>query len=418
MSASMKKLVLVPLLILVMSSVGIAQTMSAGVHLVTYHPLGFTVDETAQGVQVRKVIDQVKELGFRTVIFNVRAHMVTGTGDNIKSVVPFDMQSREEALIEETARYAKSKGLNVALRPIVLVVGPKGEFPYVSNGVYWWHGNIKPKNVEKWFENLYKFHERYLRLASRIGAEWYSLGAEMHSMTSGFGDRDKAWSFGYPAKWLDFAWKARTIVGNAVKLTYGLNYTDQYIIVNGIKVWGGELEQWRHFMFSEFKTDRYKKHQIELRKFWSELDIIGIDYYRALAGKAQSFSTNYEGLLSQLLPRPRSHADQLDSLMTEAAVVLGSEKPIYFQEVGYRSCTKSFLDPSAYEEEGGEFNPLHQAVAWDAFFMSYWEPNWPWMSGVGVWQILVDEPASGIGNTGFTPLGKPLFQEVLKKYLE
>ncbi len=414
----MKKLGLVFTFIIFASFGAWAQDMTAGIHLVTYKPLGFTVDGTQQGIKVRGIIDQAKELGFKTLILNVRAHMVTGVGNDIKSVIPLNLQAREEVLIEDTARYAKSKGLKVALRPIVLVVGPNGEFPYVSKGVYWWHGNIKPTNIDRWFENLYDFHHRYLKLAMRIDAEWYSVGAEMHSMTSGFGERDKTWSLGFPGKWVEFMKKARAIVGDKIKLTYGLNYTDQYIVVNGIKVWGGELEQWRYFMLSDFNTEKYQKHQADLRELWSQFDIIGIDYYRALAGRSQNFSTDHNTLVGQLLDRPRSHADQLDSFVTEVSITLGQDKPFYFQEVGYRSSARSFLNPSAYEDEGGPYNPLHQAAAWDAFFKSYWEVKWPWMSGVGVWQILVDEEINQTNNTGFTPLGKPQFQNILKKYLK
>lgn len=417
----MKKLTFVFsfLLVIIFGSLAAqAQDMSAGVHLVTYNPVGFTVDQSPQGQKVRRIIEQSKALGFKTLILNVRAHMVTGVGNEIKSVTPLNMHVREELAIEDTAKFAKSLGMNVAIRPIVLVVGPKGEFPYVHKGVYWWHGNIRPQNIDRWFESLFEFHNRYLKLAERIGAEWYSVGAEMHSMTSGFGERDKTWSLGYPGKWVEFMKKARAIVGNKVKLTYGLNYTDQYIIANGVKVWGGELEQWRHFLLSDFSTDKYIKHQADLRELWEQFDIIGIDYYRALAGKNQSFSTDHEKLVNQLLDRPRSHADQLDSFVTEVSITLGVDKPFYFQEVGYRSTTKSFLDPSAYEDAVGSFNPLHQAAAWDAFFRAYWEVKWPWMSGMGVWQILVDEDINQVNNTGFTPLGKPQFQSVLRKYLQ
>lgn len=250
-----------------------------------------------------------------------------------------------------------------------------------------------------------------------MGAEWYSIGAEMHSMTVGFGERDKTWSLGYPEKWVEFIKKAREAMGGEVKITYALNYTDQYIIANGSKVWGGELEQWRHFMFSDFSTEKYQKHQQAVRDLWSALDIIGIDYYRAFAGKAQSFSRDHKTLVSQLLDRPKSHADQLDTLMTESAIVLGQEKPVYFQEMGFRSADKSFLNPSAYEDAGGAFNPLHQAAAWEAFFKAYWKVNWPWMAGVGYWQVQVDEDINQKNNTGFTPFAKPEIQKVLKEYL-
>lgn len=397
-----------------------AQTASysAALHLVTYQSWGFTVDSTPQGQRVRRIIERSKELGFKTIIFNFRGHMITGRSSIIRSTVPATEQEAEERLLLETAQYAKSLGMTVAFRPILLVVGPKGEFPYVENKkIYWWHGIIAPTNPDTWFEAYFKFHERYLKLAAKAGAEWYSVGAEMHSMTSGLGAREPARPLGYPGKWTELVRKAKTILGPAIKVTYGVNYTDQYVLANGQKSWGGELEQWRFFMTEPFTTPSYVKHQKDLQDFWSELDVIGIDYYRAMGRPNDRYGSNFTQLVQQLLPRVLSHASQLDNILTEIAMTVGYERPLYFQEVGYRSVEKCFLDPSSYESDGGRLSLIHQAAAWETFFQGYWKPQWPWMTGVGFWQVLVDEDTSAISDTGFTPLGKKPIEDVLRNYL-
>lgn len=391
----------------------------AAIHLVTYQSWGFTVDTTPQGQRVRRIIERSKALGFKTVIFNFRGHMITGRSSDIRSTVPLSEQATEERLLLESAEYAKSLGMSVAFRPILLVVGPKGEFPYIENRkTYWWHGIIAPTNPTTWFEAYYKFHERYLKLAAKAGAEWYSIGAEMHSMTSGLGAREPSRPLGYPGKWAELVRRARNVLGPNIQITYGVNYTDQYVIANGQKSWGGELEQWRFFMTEPFTTPSYVKHQKDLHDFWSQLDVIGIDYYRAIGSTNDRYGNEHSALVRQLLPRVQSHASQLDNILTEIAMTVGYERPLYFQEAGYRSVEKCFLDPSSYESDGGKFSLVHQAAAWDAFFKGYWEPQWPWMAGVGVWQVLVDEETNGATDTGFTPLGKKPVEDVLRFHLK
>lgn len=395
-----------------------AQQKEAALHLVTYQSWGFTVDSTPQGQRVRRIILRAKDLGFTTVVFNFRGHMITGRSSDIRATVPVGEQATEHRLLLETAAFVRSQGLKVAFRPILLVVGPKGEFPYIENKYFWWHGVIAPRDPESWFANYFKFHERYMRLAKEARADWYSVGAEMHSMTSGLGAREPQRQLGYPGKWVELINKARSILGRDVKITYGINYTDQYVLANGQKTWGGELEQWRFFMTETFKSQSYLNHQRDLQALWQSLDIVGIDYYRAMASTTEKFATEHEALVRQLLPRTQSHASQLDNTLTEIALTLGSEKPLYFQEAGYRSVEKCFLDPSSYESDGGKYSLLHQAAAWDTFFRAYWEPQWPWMAGVGVWQVLVDEETSSVGDKGFTPFHKAPVEGILRRYLK
>lgn len=391
----------------------------AAIHLMTYQSWGYTVDSSsAQGLRVRHILEESARLGFKTVIFNFRGHMVTGTGSEIRSTVKPEEQATEERLLLETVRYAKSLGLSIAFRPILLVVGPKGEFPYVENRKYlWWHGNIRPKDPQTWFANYFKYHERYLKLATKAGAEWYSIGAEMNSMTSGLGERDPSWRTGFPKMWVDLIQKAHAIVGTNTKITYGLNYTDQYVVSGGQKIWGGEIEQWRNDIVETFTDPKLIQHQKDMRDLWSSLDIIGVDYYRALASSTDKFASDFATLANQLQARPQSHATQLDNLLTEVALTIGVEKPLYFQEVGYRSVQNCFLDPSQYESQPGKANQIHQAAAWEAFFRAYWQPRWNWMAGVGLWQDLVDvDPAPN--DDGFSPFGKAPMGTVLQNYLK
>ncbi|QLY26372.1 hypothetical protein [Bdellovibrio sp. KM01] len=409
---------LITISVVLLSALAFAQTKPvAGLHLMTYQSWGFTVDSSAQGERVRSILNSAKELGFKSVILNFRAHMITGVSSDIRPVVPVKEQAIEEKLVLQTVDYAKSLGLSVSFRPILLVVGPKGEFPYIEKkNIYWWHGNIQPKNPDAWFASYYKYHERYLKLAAKAGADMYSIGAEMNSMTSGLGDREPTWRLGYPAKWVEMIRKAREILGAETKITYGINYTDQYVQVGGQKIVGGEIEQWKFYLTETFEKPANQKHQKDLQELWNSLDVVGFDYYRALASSHEKFSTDYSTLLRQLEARPQSHASQLDTVLTEIALTLGAEKPAYIQEVGYASVENCFLEPAAYESSKGKLNLAHQSAAWESFLKAFWEPQWPWMSGFGMWQVLVDENTTE-NDKGFTPLHKKSMHDVLKKYL-
>lgn len=393
------------------------QVPNPGIHLVTYDSLGFRVDFSEQGEKNRNILRRVKELGIKTLILNFRGHMIKEDSSEINSTVPWHYQEGEKRLLLEYIEYSKKMGFEVALRPILLVVGPNGEFPWVDRkGRYWWHGNIDPKDVDLWFENYFKFHERYLHIAAEVGVSWYSIGAEMNSMTSGLGARSSGRELGYPQKWVELIARARQILGNQVNITYGINYTDQYVVANNQKIWGGEIEQWRFYITESFKNNELIEHKKQMTALWKSLDIIGIDYYRALGGAKEKYGNDLNQLTKQLLSRTQSHASQLDTVLTEIMMETGEEKPLYFQEVGYRSAEKSFLSPASYESKGGKVSLIHQAAAWNTFLLAYWEPKWPWFVGMGIWQVLVDEGLKGTNNSGFTPLEKPETEEIFKKY--
>jgi hypothetical protein len=283
--------------------------------------------------------------------------------------------------------------------------------------VTWWHGNIEPPDVDKWFQSYYRFHERYLRIAARAGVEWYSVGAEMHSLTSGRDRRKSGLRYGYPEKWVSMIEKARAILGPGVKITYGVNYTDQAVRDGGVKVLGGELKQWQIFMTQKPRNREEERVRSGLLRLWCALDLIGIDYYRALASGSR-FPAGFDALAELLSQRTSSHATELDTILTEISLENGCDRDVYFQEVGYRSVTNGFLSPAAYESRGGEPNALHQAAAWEAVFRGYWEPRWPWMKGVGAWQVLVDRDVDESGRaTGFSPFDNRITEKVMKRYL-
>lgn len=399
------------------ASPAIASTpIKRAIHLNTYLDLGFTVDSSPQGQRVRQILNRLLDLGFNHITLNVRAHMTTGTGNSIRSTVPPETQAEEERRLGELIDEAHRLGFTVGIRPVILVVGPRGEFPYTSGGIYWWHGVIEPSQPDLWFASLRNFHERYLRLAARHGIRSYTLAAEFHSMTTGLGERRPRSPRGYPEKWVEVVQFARGLLGHQTEIAYDFNYTDQYVLENGVRKLGGELEQVRWELTRSVTQPRDLAFQNSLREFWLSLDRVGIDHYRALTSRQRQYPQSHDALVQLLLPRTQSHATQLDNILLELEVQTGSAKLVELKEVGFRSSWASFLDPSSYENQGGTSNTLHQAAAWDAFLTAYHAPGWSWYAGTHVWEINVDYDHPKPHDVSFSPLGKWDVEAVFSRF--
>lgn len=391
-----------------------AQIVTKAMNLTTYQSWGYTVDSTDQGTRVRRLILQLKALGFNHLTFNVRAKMITGTTDIITSFVPLHEQPTEERLLEETIDFAHTHGMTTGLRPILLVVGPRGEFPYRKSGVTWWHGNIAPANPTIWFQSLRNFHRRYLHLAKRKGVLQYTIGAELHSMVAGLGERRPRAPRGHPKQWTDFVRYAKATAGEKTKIAYDINYTDQYVLEDGVRKPGGEFEQFRYEVTKSVRKPEDVLFQNQVIEFWQALDIIGVDMYRALASRSSGHSSNLTTLSQSLQVRADSHATQVDTSLLDIESVTGVFKKLELKEIGYRSTVGSFVNPAAYESSGGTLSVLHQAAAWKALLGAFQVPQWPWFSGIHVWETNVDRDHTNPNDLGFSPLGKPLTEDVFR----
>jgi hypothetical protein len=78
------------------------------------------------------------------------------------------------------------------------------------------------------------------------------------------------------------------------------------------------------------------------------------------------------------------------------------EKPVIFKELGFRSVELGFIDPFAYAGSG-DVSIQHQAAAYEAYFRSFWEPNWSWFQGLNFWEISLDPSKEGPQDNGFSP---------------
>lgn len=200
---------------------------------------------------------------------------------------------------------------------------------------------------------------------------------------------------------------------------YDINFTDDTAVTSGdMTAMGGEFERWRYRLVDLANPTNPAEYVIwrDLVDFWKELDAIGIDMYRSLASERDILPPTYDALVSLLKIRSDEYASQVDLTLAEIEGVTGYMQYMIFKEVGYRSVYKGFIKPFDYETGQGIYREDHQAAAFEALFESFWEPRFPWFQGASFWDVSVNPIRNtGVGDTGFSPIGKPLTVKALQK---
>lgn len=369
-------------------------------------------------------VDQMYAMGVTHVVLNPQAKMFDPRGNDLFPDVPNSQRAQERARYKRLIDYIHSKGMTVGIRPIFFIVKPDGTFPYIETlpdgtSRTWWHGNIQPSDVNRWFESFKQFHDIYILIARLNKVAEYTIGAELYSMTVGLEDQWPENPYGFPGRWLSLLRYTRSKLGKNVRIMYDINFTDDTAVSSGdLTAMGGELERWRYRLVDLANPEDPEEFTVwqDLVNFWNELDAIGIDMYRSLASPTDILPSNYVELVSHLQIRSDEYASQIDLALAEIESVTEKMQYMIFKEVGYRSVNKGFINPFDYETGLGVYREDHQAAAFDALFRSFWEPRFPWFQGASFWDVSVSPTRNtGVGDTGFSPIGKPQTIEVLKK---
>ncbi len=385
---------------------------------------GFLYDAAAANAPktlAQQAVDEAKRLGSNHIILNVRATMTGPFSSEIIPVTAPSERSKEAVRMARLIKYIQSQGMTAGIRPIFFVVGPNGEFPYAekqSNGTVkvWWHGNIQPRDPNRWFESFRVFLDVYISVARMAKADEFTVGAELYSMTVGIEDQWKEYPYGFPGRWLELLRYTRAKLPTA-RLMYDINFTDDSVNSGGLTASGGEFERWRYRLVELADRTNPEERKIweDLSTFWKELDAIGLDIYRSLESPNTVLPTNYNELVATLKNRADSYATQLDTGLTEIEFTLNHSKLAIIKEIGFRSVERGFIDPFAYAGSG-VLNLEHQAAAFQAVFESFWKPRWPWFGGINFWDIAVDPSKKGPNDNGFSPLGKEQTEQIVKDY--
>ncbi|WP_374073449.1 hypothetical protein [Bdellovibrio bacteriovorus] len=385
---------------------------------------GFLYDASAPGApktMAQEAVDSAKRLGSNHIILNVRATMKGPYSSEIIPVTAPAERSKEALRMAKLIKYIQSQGMTVGLRPIFFVVGPNGEFPYTEKQAdgsvkTWWHGNIQPKDPNRWFESFRVYLDVYITVAKMAKVDEFTIGAELYSMTVGIEDQWKEYPYGFPGRWLELLRYVRVKLPSA-RLMYDINFTDDSVSAGGLTASGGEFERWRYRLVDLANPTNPDEKKIwdDLVSFWKELDSIGLDIYRSLASQNQELPEDYGSLVETLKNRSDSYATQLDTGFTQIEFTLDHHKEAMIKEIGFRSVDRGFIDPFAYAGSG-TVNVNHQAGAYQAVFESFWQPQWPWFKGINFWDIAVDPSKTGRTDNGFSPVGKDETEKIVKDY--
>ncbi len=378
-----------------------------------------TVDPTQPKTAAQVIVDKLHGLGVRRINLSPQANMRDPRDSSLTpNTSPGPERRKEKARYQRLIRYIHSKGMTVGLRPIFFVLAKDGTPNFVETiggkPFHWWHGNIQPNDPNLWFESYKSYLAIYYPLAQEPGVEEFTIGAELYSLTVGIEDQWKRHPYGFPGEWVKVLKEARANLPSHVRIMYDINFTDDRTDTANLSQYGGEFARWYYRLAGFAKPDQ------SLADFWNGLDAIGIDVYRSLATdqEAATLPANYDDLVVLLRKKSDLYAQQIDQSLEKIGDKLGTGfKDVVLKELGFASRDLGFIRPFEYSKTAnGQANVLHQAAAYEAIFRSFWSPGFEWFRGIVFWDASVNESLHGPTDHGFSPLGKPKTEQVLKNY--
>lgn len=214
-----------------------------------------------------------------------------------------------------------------------------------------WCGEIRPSTPERaahFFESYERFVLHYARLAQGAGADLYSIGVELCTITSGDSER-----------WRGLVQKVRQIYKGP--LVYAANWDEAARV-----------------------------------PFWDALDFIGVQFYAPLA---DTIDATDEVMMARLA----GHLDALEDLARR------TRKQVLFTEVGYKSIRGTAVQPHLWPEQlrGSrvEVSLPAQTQAYRVFFQGV--RLRPWVAGIYIWKWFSNPASTEEDAGGFSPRAKP-----------
>jgi UDP-2,3-diacylglucosamine pyrophosphatase LpxH len=256
--------------------------------------------------------------------------------------------------VRAAIRYAKSRGLRVALKPMV----------DSRDGA--WRGHLEPNDVNAWFQSYEQFLLTFARIATEERVDRLIIGTELATMTRPT----------HTGRWRSLIAKVREIYRSS--LTYAANW--------------GERHEGEYYHI----------------EFWDALDAIGIDAYFPLSAADRPTIAEVEAAWRATTKGGREVRwfDDIRQLHERFG------KPVIFTEIGYLSCERAGEKPWEYPCRRA-VSPETQANLYEGT-LRFWA-NVPWMLGYHFWRWDTNPNAGGPTNGDYTPQGK-LAEEVLRRY--
>jgi len=378
------------------------------------HIYDANLEENAAKTEAQEAVDALYDLGVRHIVLIPEARMESGTSTEVIPVTPIGGErAKERQRYIRLIRYIKAKGMTAGLRPLLLV-DP-------SPGSGYWQGNIRPEIPTAWFESYLAYLTIYANIAKASGADEFTIGAELHSMTIGLEDQWAEQPYGFPREWTILAREIKAKLGAETRLTYDIFCSDSYGEDKKDGASGGEFERWRYRLVSlkpanETDIGLSAEAWRQLREFWSVLDAVGIDMFRPMVlNTSDALPANQAELTAILVKRAEGFAKDLNNKIQDIEKATGISHPFILKAVGFKSCTECLANPFA---SGPTALPsaLHQAAAYESLLTAFTKPGFSWLKGIYFWDMPIDPARAGSEDTGFSPRLKEPTENVLRKF--
>jgi len=292
-----------------------------GLNLTAYTTEGYA------GNQVEDQLQTLKDLGSTSVTIVPTWYMASSSANAIR---PNPKKTPSDTSLESVIAEAKQLGLRVILKPHVDVIDET------------FRGDIQPTDRTKWFSSYEDFIGYYADFASRVGADLFSVGTELKSVS---GDTDP--------------WR------QIIEIVRG-KYTGQL-------------------------TYAANWDEVDQVQFWDSLDLIGVDAYYPLSSEGQQPSED------ELVSAWQTPINNLASTSSRWG------KPVLFTEIGYPTQSDATAYPFEVRE-GEPEDQAAQATAYRAAFTAF--ADLPWFRGMNWWSWRADPSKSEQLNIDYTPEGK------------
>lgn len=271
---------------------------------------------------------------------------ISGTGANAVAFIPLYYQNTlrsstlgpneltpTDADLIAGIKAAHAQGLTVLLNPHLDTLDGK------------WRAYLDPKDTTAWFKSYKAMEVHYAKIAEKTGAEAFSVGCELESMTGAK----------YRSEWLD-------------------------IIAAVRKVYHGEL------------TYASTINEASTLSFWDKLDKIGVDGYFSLAVKDKNPTVKE---LQYAWTHPSNNAEINEGLGGKSPVEYLHDlaekygKHVQFTECGFRAIDGDAIDPGDWSRDG-TVDAQEQADLYEAMFNTFGSQGGDWFDGFYAWDWRAD----------------------------
>lgn len=292
-----------------------------GLNLTAYTPEGYV------SPKARAAVQKLADIGSTSVTIIPTWYMKNSSANRI---APNKKKTPSDTSLDTVTSWAREAGMKVIFKPHVDVIDDT------------FRGDIQPADRAAWFKSYETFIGRYADLAANNGADLFSVGTELKSLS---GDTDP--------------WKK---------------------IIEGVRgKFGGQL------------TYAANWDEVEQVQFWDSLDLIGVDPYYPLSSEGQVPTED------ELVTAWQTPISSLEATSTKWG------KNVIFTEIGYPTQANATAHP--FEVRQGEpADQQAQAVAYRAAFSAF--AGLPWFEGMNWWSWRADPSKGENLKIDYTPQGK------------